>query len=96
MRGESSRRDYGPPARVFGKKDGASFQVIILVSEVASRKEGSEFLLFPGTVQQSWVLFQTLLGSGLVYVLKQHIHYSLLLVPDGRMNLAKANLLIAL
>ena len=31
MRGESSRRDYGPPARVFGTKEGASFQIIVLV-----------------------------------------------------------------
>jgi hypothetical protein len=38
MRGESNRRDYGPPARVYGKKDGASFQIIVLVSGPFQRK----------------------------------------------------------
>lgn len=91
MRGENSRRDYGPPTRVYGKQEGASFQVIVLVSTLhgdkqhdmlPEREQGSE--TFDGSF--------TPVSNPLGHVPKQNSLCLQMPVSGHRMNLIQTNL----
>ena len=88
-------RDYGPPAKSWGKEEGASFQVIILVSTTMFEGVEGYLLAGVGSLHGSLDFIQNCSHSHPVHRLKQRAASPLLNVSGCCMKLYEANLVRA-